>query len=365
MRLRNTSPRSRFGRAAARSVAPALIISAVLSASASAGAATSSVGGAPETKSITVPTPASSAAEGSEVYAAEAGFYQKYGLTVATPVSDSGTVLSEFTAGAVEIDGVGQLQIGDLYARGFPVEVIACSTINLAFRMFAASDIKSVKDLIGKSIGTTALGSGHQLAEEVWLEKNGVQPSQVKWVPLGSVPDILAGLESGSIAAGGLSYPVWTSAQTDSHLHLLGLAPLPPSPEVANSQWAKENVNTIIAYLEGTVQGYYSYVTDQNAALPVLAKFLNLSLSNASDKAEVVTGYKTYEPPVTQPLTACPSNYLSADMLPYLPTAQRALISKAGSKFLNSTYINALISGGFYTKMQSEYGALKGFTPPS
>lgn len=119
MRLRNRSSRSRFGRAAARSVAPALIISALLSASAGAGASTPNVGGAPETKSITVPTPASSAAEGPEVYAAEAGFYQKYGLTVATPVSDSGTVLSEFTAGAVKVDGVGQLQIADLYER-FP-----------------------------------------------------------------------------------------------------------------------------------------------------------------------------------------------------------------------------------------------------
>ena len=59
----------------------------------------------------------------------------------------------------------------------------------------------------------------------MWLEKNGVNPSQVKFVPLGSVPDILAALESGSIAAGGLSYPVWASAQTDPHLHFLGWHP--------------------------------------------------------------------------------------------------------------------------------------------
>ncbi len=312
-----------------------------------------------------MPTPAASAAEGPEVYAAAAGFYQKYGLTVATPVSDSGTVLSEFTAGAVKIDGVGQLQTASLYSKGFPVEVVACTVVNLAFHMYAASSIASVKDLVGKSIGTTALGSGHELAEEVWLERNGVNPSQVKFVPLGSVPDILAALQSGAIAAGGLSYPVWTSAQTDPHLHLLGLAPLPPSPDVVNSQWAKGNSGTIIAYLEGSIEGFYSYVTNQKAALPVLAKFLNLSLSDAADKAVVLKGYQTYLPPATQPLTACPSNYLNADVLPYIPAAERVQISHDPNGFVNTSYLGTVIKAGFYTKMQSAYGVIKGFTPPS
>jgi ABC-type nitrate/sulfonate/bicarbonate transport system substrate-binding protein len=346
---------------------PATVVASVLVFSSTAGASALSPNAtaAPETTSLTVPTPAASAAEGPEVYAAAAGFYKRYGLTVATPVSDSGTVLSEFTAGAVRIDGVGQLQTAALYSKGFPVQVIGCTVLNLAFHMFAASSITSVKDLIGKSIGTTALGSGHELAEEVWLVKNGVNPSQVKFVPLGSVPDILAALESGSIAAGGLSYPVWASAQTDPHLHFLGLAPIPPSPDVVNSQWAKGNANTIVAYLEGTIEGFYSYVTNEKAALPVLANFLNLNLSVPADKAEVVKGYETYLPPATQPLTACPSDYLKADVLPYIPAAEGAEIGHDASGFVNTSYLNTVIDNGFYTKLQSEYGAIKGFTPPS
>ena len=89
-----------------------------------------------------------------------------------------------------------------------------------------------------------------------------------------------------------------------------------------NSQWAKGNANTIVAYLEGTIEGFYSYVTNEKAALPVLANFLNLNLSVPADKAEVVKGYETYLPPATQPLTACPSDYLEADVLPYIPAAE-------------------------------------------
>jgi hypothetical protein len=106
-------------------------------------------------------------------------------------------------------------------------------------------------------------------------------------------------------------------------------------------------------------------MTNEKAALPVLAKFLNLNLSDAADKAVVVKGYETYLPPSLQPLTACPSNYLDADVLPYVPAAQRAEISHNPSGFVNSSYLGALIKDGFYTKMQSEYGAIKGFTPPS
>jgi hypothetical protein len=92
---------------------------------------------------------------------------------------------------------------------------------------------------------------------------------------------------------------------------------------------------------------------------------LNLNLSVPADKAEVVKGYETYLPPATQPLTACPSDYLKADVLPYIPVAESAEINHDASGFVNTSYLNTVIDSGFYTKLQSEYGAIKGFTPPS
>jgi ABC-type nitrate/sulfonate/bicarbonate transport system substrate-binding protein len=338
-----------------------------LSVTSVAGASSASQGTntKPETTSLNVPTEASSAAEGPQVFAAAAGYDQKYGLTVSTPISDSGTVLSEFTAGAVKIDSVGQLQAAALFATGYPVQVVACTVSRLPFHMYAQTSITSIKDLVGKDIGTTALNSGHELAEEIWLKNNGVNPSQVKFVPLGSVPDILAALQSGSIAAGGLSYPAWASAKTNRKLHMLGLAPIAASPYVVNAQWAKDNANTIVAYLEGSVEGFYAYQTDKKAALPVLAKFLNLSLSNPTEAATVAQGYKTYLPPASAPISACPANYLADDLLPYVTAAQRAKIAGNENAFLTNSYIDTLISGGFYSKIQSKYGTLQGFALPS
>lgn len=347
----------------------ALALTAILSAACGSSGGSGAESGdpnSPETTSLNVPTAAASAAEGPQVYAAAAGYYKKYGLSVSTPVSDSGTVLSEFTAGSVPLDSVGQQQVAALYAKGFPVEVIACTNTNLPFHMFAQSSITSVKDLVGKTIGTTALNSGHELAEQHWLLANGVNPSQVHFVALGSVPDILAGLKSGSIAAGGLSYPVWEGAVTDSKLHLIGDAHVPPSSWVVSAKWAKSNQNTILAYLKGSIEGFYAYYAYKSGALPVLAKFLNLNLSDATDKAMVEQAYQTYLPPALQPITECASNWLSDWVFPYIPASQRtAITSKQYGAFIDDSYIQKLISSGFYQQMQQKYGAVKGFTLPS
>jgi len=116
-----------------------------------------------------------------------------------------------------------------------------------------ASSITSVKDLIGKSSGRR-LGSGHELAEEVWLEKNGVNPSQVKFVPSGRCRTSWRRWSQGASLPEGFPTRV-ASAQTDPHLHFLGWHPY-RHPRRREQPVAKGNANTIVAYLEGTIEAF-------------------------------------------------------------------------------------------------------------
>jgi ABC-type nitrate/sulfonate/bicarbonate transport system substrate-binding protein len=336
-----------------------IALAVALSASPAVAASHATKSDKAETASLAVPLIASSAAEGYEIFAAQEGFYKPYGLTVTTPDSDAGDVEAAIVSGGTPLDGLSGTDFLNLVSSGYPVETIGCSVSKNPFQMYAQSSVTDIKGLIGKTIGTTSIGSAHQVAEEEFLEKNGVKASQVTFVALGSVPDILAALESGQIAAGGLSYPFYATAAQNTKLHKLGLAPVPTELTVANSTWAKKNANTIEAYIKGTNEGLAAYSTDEKAALPVLATFLGLSMSNPTDAATVKAGFETYQPPKTGPIVACTTSDLKP-YLPFLTPVEQAKV-KDLSKLFDNAYVNSLASQNFYQTLTKKYGKIPGF----
>jgi ABC-type nitrate/sulfonate/bicarbonate transport system substrate-binding protein len=333
----------------------AITVSAVPAVAASSSAKSQKA----ETSTLTVPLLASSAGVGYEVFAAKQGFYDPYGLSVTTPNSDAGQVKASIVSGQTPLDGLSGTDFLNLVAAGYPVTAIGCSTSAQPFHVYARSSIANAKGLVGKTIGTTSIGSAHEVSGEQFLAKHGVKASQVTFVPLGSVPNILAALESGRIDAGLLSYPFYASAAKLPTLHQLGVSPVPTGLTVVNSGWAKKNKNTILAYLKGTNTGLAAYATDQKAALPVLAGLLSLNLSDPTQAATVLAGYKVYQPPATAPITSCTTAALKP-YLPFLTAAEQAKVKNL-SKVVDNSYVNTLSSDGFYTQLAKKYGKIASF----
>jgi ABC-type taurine transport system substrate-binding protein len=223
--------------------------------------------------------------------------------------------------------------------------------------MWAKSDIKTAKDLKGKTIGVSGLTSSLGIATLQYLTANNMTASDVSIVPLGSVPNLVAALTSGRLDASLLSYPFYQTAAASGGLHKLGDAPAPPSVFVVSSDWAKTNHNTIIAYLKGNTEGLVAYATDRTAALPVLAKLLRLNLDDATQGATVREGYQLYHASFT-PLHACTKSSFDA-FVPYLTPEQQATLDKPG-KFLDNSYLQEIAASDFYTKLTKKYGAFPG-----
>jgi ABC-type nitrate/sulfonate/bicarbonate transport system substrate-binding protein len=346
-------PLRRAGLAVAAGVG-AVVCALTLSA-VPATAASSATNQKAESSTLTVPLLASSAGVGYEVYAAKSGFYTPYGLTVTTPNSDAGQAKASIVSGQTPLGGLSGTDFLNLVAAGYPITAIGCSTSKQPFHVYARTSIANAKGLIGKTIGTTSIGSAHEVSGEQFLAKYGVKPSQVTFVPLGSVPNILAALESGRIDAGLLSYPFYATAAKTSTLHQIGVSAVPTGLTVVNSTWAKKNRNTIIAYIKGTNAGLASYATNQKAALPVLAGLLGLSASDPT----VLAGYKVYQPPATAPIGACTTAALKP-YLPFLTPAEQAKVKNL-SKVVNNSYADALATQGFYSTLAKKYGVIPGF----
>jgi NitT/TauT family transport system substrate-binding protein len=71
----------------------------------------------------------------------------------------------------------------------------------------AAAQIQSVKDLKGKNLGVTELGSGTQTITVALLDKVGISQDQAHFQPVGAGDTFIAAMQQGSIDAGMTTEP--------------------------------------------------------------------------------------------------------------------------------------------------------------
>lgn len=70
-----------------------------------------------------------------------------------------------------------------------------------------ANQIQSIKDLKGKNLGVTELGSGTQTLTTALLHKEGIAPDQVHFLPVGAGATFIAAMQQGKIDAGMTTEP--------------------------------------------------------------------------------------------------------------------------------------------------------------
>jgi NitT/TauT family transport system substrate-binding protein len=69
------------------------------------------------------------------------------------------------------------------------------------------TNVTSVKDLQGKNLGVTDLGSGTQVLTQALLGTAGVDPNKAQYVAVGAGDTFIAGIQQKKIAAGMTTYP--------------------------------------------------------------------------------------------------------------------------------------------------------------
>jgi NitT/TauT family transport system substrate-binding protein len=312
----------------------------------------------PESPSLTVPITSVSAQLGALNYVNQAGFFKKYGLDVTAPVVNSSGITAAFAAGRPQIANLNMNDVLVLAAGGVGVTMVGCTDVQVPFQVYAKKDILKPADLKGKTIGVSTIGSGSQISAELFLDKYGLKPTDVQFVATGSIPNVLTALQAGRVDAGIMSFPAYGTAAQDPNLRKVGDAPVPPSSTVVLSSWAKTNRNTILAYLRAYAEGWAAYNTNEQAALPTLAKFLNLSLDDPTQAATVKQGFDTYKAPALAPPRPCQLSDTTA-YLKFLTPEQRAVLNRPKTLFDNQ-YATALSTEGFYAKLKKKYGAVPG-----
>lgn len=169
---------------------------------------------------------AASDSYGEEFYAADGGFFTKFGLQVSPLVFANGAeCLTAVISGAADVGVTNPVSLVQAIQHGLPVTAFAGSCYYQSAApttgLFVAKDgpIHTAKDLEGKTVGLLSVKDFSIAALYEWLAANGADPAKVKVIEVpGSAMGVAVG--RGTVAAASIPEPYISGSTAD--LRMLG-----------------------------------------------------------------------------------------------------------------------------------------------
>jgi NitT/TauT family transport system substrate-binding protein len=150
-------------------------------------------------------------------YGVHEGFFEKRDLDVTVQPSQGGaTVVPAVVSGDVDIGGSNLVSVLLAQDKDIPLKIVAPGTF-VAPKDFSAiivakdSDIRSPRDLEGRTLAVNTLKNVAEVTARASLEKKGVDTSKVKLTEV-DFPDMAAAVEQGRVDAAFAIEPFVTAA---------------------------------------------------------------------------------------------------------------------------------------------------------
>ena len=272
----------------------ALLMSAVLS-----GIFVTSPANAAELKKMIVPYTPLTGASTPFWIAIEERLFQKYGLEIAPLFISGGSsaIVPAMTSGQFDIGAVGGGAVVLNRFSGGDLITIGAQTGVYTTDCFAKPEIKSIRDLKGKTIAVTRFGTSTHFAGLSMLHLGGLKPTDVVFIQIGGSSEAIAGLSSGRVDAAMLGYPASEVALKKGFRQLTVLAKgedgaFPTTAIAARESWLKDSKNRAIAlnFLRAFTDGLILARTEAALSKKVLRKY-----TRVDDEAVLQATFEYYK----------------------------------------------------------------------
>lgn len=158
-------------------------------------------------------------------------------------------------------------------------------------------EIKSIRDLRGKTIAVTRFGTSTHFAGLSMLRLAGLKPTDVVFIQIGGSSEAIAGLSSGRVDAAMLGYPASDVALKKGFRQLTDLAKnedgaFPTTAIAARESWLKDPKNRegALNFLHGFTDGLRLARTDAAISKKVLRKY-----TRVDDEAVLQATFEYYK----------------------------------------------------------------------
>jgi NitT/TauT family transport system substrate-binding protein len=206
----------------------------------------------------------------------------------------SAQVMQQLAAGALDMGDTSALDPVRAVAGGAAVAILAIEATPAPFSLLAKPEIKSIKELKGKTISVGQTTDVARIYFDRMLEANGLHDSDVDALPTDSTAARLAALESKAVDASILSAPASFKAASDGFV-ILGLAAdyvkdFPFGTLDVSRDWAGGHADMAKRFMEAYLRSVAWFYNDDNrfAAIRIMAE------ASKSDVSDTTQSYDYY-----------------------------------------------------------------------
>jgi len=192
---------------------------------------------------------------------AKHGFAKKQGLDLQLlQVKDDQIGLKALLAGEVDSYEGGPQGVFAAAARGADVKIVGCHWVVLPHGIYVRDDIHKVTDLKGKSIAVSAPNSMPDMLARFALEKEGVDPAQVKLAAVGGDRERYQALVGGVVEGAVVSNEYQPEMPKTVHRLIAGRDALPNFLRVCmvtTGKVIKERGDDLVKFLAAEMQALH------------------------------------------------------------------------------------------------------------
>lgn len=280
----------------------------------------------------------------------EAGFYKQEGLDVDTIfILSSPTAAKATLAGDIAISAQNSQVVADSGLAGGDLVSIGAVVNIVPFYMMANSEIKTIADLKGKTVGISRFGAASDFGTRMFLAKHGLEANKdVAFVQIGGQPEIAAALAKKLIAAAAMSQPMAAVAEQQGARLLANMVkdeiPFVHLSLTTTKRFLKEHRAQAKAFLRAYARSMHFLYTRKEDTLKIFQKYTKVQDAKILD-ATLKYGYEFMEKvPFVKP----------AGFQVTLDEIARTNAKAKGAKpaqFYDNSLVQELVDEGFFVKL--------------
>jgi ABC-type nitrate/sulfonate/bicarbonate transport system substrate-binding protein len=216
------------------------------------------------------------------------GYYRDEGLDVELILMSAPIASRALVSGDVEVATVGGAGLPPVLS-GAPLRFVFTTYNRPMFWLFGKPEIRSVKELKGKKVGVSGVGSGPDSLLREALRRNGLEGGRdVAILGLGVMPTIYSGLQTGLVDAAMLAPPSTFRAEEDGFRELIAF-PKQDLVELQGSILIREallhsDAATLEKFVRATYKGFLYIKQNRSGTIPILGRYLQVK-ENLATKA--------------------------------------------------------------------------------
>lgn len=215
--------------------------------------------------------------------AKEGGYFDKHGLKVdLIYIGGTAQLFQSMLAGEIGFGIGGGPSIINANIQRKSIVPVAGTLNRMIMKIMATPQIKTAADIRGKRIAVTRFGTSTEFAARLFLKSWGLSAEKDAVIlQVGSVPNVLASLQSGASQAGALSPPAHLQAEKMGFAELMDLSKgdiyYPFTYVAVSAGFLERNKNLIKPFLAASVEGIHRFKTDKPFAKKLVAKYLRIN----------------------------------------------------------------------------------------